>query len=399
MAARRPAEANSGPRRIFGTGTPRGDGLGKEDMTRRGFLVQIGRWLTVAAAYTMTCGHPPLPGIGRVSADEGGRSYVPLDGRNLRELVARGAHRCGGRFVNPFSTGRHGGLRRLLQWKLFSENRFRRFYAEEPTARVRPDWETVRSSRGLSVTFIKHSCVLIKEGDQVALVDPVFGKIMPFIKDFSPLGFEIREMPRPNLVLVTHGHYDHLDIDSLKSLGSGRQAVSPLGYRDLLCGNGFRRQAQLDWFEEFRWQDWRVTLLPCNHWTMRNPFAGPNTALWGSFLVRTPGGAVLFIAGDTAYFDGFEQIGAESDIDLAVFNLGAYEPRWFMAGSHMNPAETVQAFRELGARRLMIVHWGTFRLGDEPVHFPPLDLRRELQRQGLLDRLVDLSHGQTVDLS
>ena len=368
-------------------------------MTRRGFLVQIGHWLTVAAAYAMTCGHPLLPGVGRVSADEGGRPYVPLDGRNLRELVARGARRRGGRFVNPFSTGRHGGWRRLLQWKLFSENRFRRFYAEEPTVRVRPDWETVRSSRGLTVTFIKHSCVLIKEGDQVALLDPVFGKIMPFIKDFSPLGFELREMPRPNLVLITHGHYDHLDIDSLKSLGGGRQAVSPLGYRDLLCGKGFRRHAQLDWFEEFRWQGWRVTLLPCNHWTMRNPFAGPNTALWGSFLVRTPGGAVIFIAGDTAYFDGFEQIGAESDIDLAVFNLGAYEPRWFMAGSHMNPAETVQAFRELGARRLMIVHWGTFRLGDEPVHFPPLDLRRELQQQGLLDRLVDLSHGQTVDLS
>lgn len=373
--------------------------LENDDMTRRGFMGTVGRWLTVAAACSMTAGHPLLPGAGRVSADEGGRPYVPLDGRDLRELVARGAHRRRDRFVNPFSTGRHGGLRRLLQWKLFSGNRFRRFYAQEPTVRVRPDWEAVRSSRGLTVTFIKHSCVLIKEGDQVVLVDPVFGRIMPFIKDFSPLGFEPEQMPSPHLVLITHGHYDHLDVDSLRALGNGLQAVSPLGYGGLLSANGFHRHTQLDWFGEFAWKNWRITLLPCNHWTMRNPFTGPNTALWGSFLVRTPGGAAIFIAGDTAYFDGYEQLGREGEIDLAVFNLGAYEPRWFMAGSHMNPAETVQAFLELGARRLMIVHWGTFRLGDEPVHFPPLDLRRELRRQGLLDRLVDLSHGQTVQLS
>jgi L-ascorbate metabolism protein UlaG (beta-lactamase superfamily) len=104
----------------------------------------------------------------------------------------------------------------------------------------------------------------------------------------------------------------------------------------------------------------------------------------------------VYISGDTAYFDGFNQIGEEFDIDLAVFNVGAYEPRWFMAQSHLNPAETVQAFRELNARRLMIMHWGTFQLGDEPVHFPPRHMRDEMQRAGLLDRLVEWRHGDTV---
>ena len=129
---------------------------------------------------------------------------------------------------------------------------------------------------------------------------------------------------------------------------------------------------------------------------MRNPISGPNRSLWGSYLIRTASGYTIYISGDTAYFDGFAQLGKEYDIDLAVFNVGAYEPRWFMAQSHINPRETVQAFKELNARKLLVVHWGTFRLGNEPVHFPPRQVKEELEKEGLLDRLVDLKHGQTL---
>jgi L-ascorbate metabolism protein UlaG (beta-lactamase superfamily) len=131
---------------------------------------------------------------------------------------------------------------------------------------------------------------------------------------------------------------------------------------------------------------------------MRNPIAGPNHSLWGSYLIHTASGYTIYLSGDTAYFDGFDQLGKEFDIDLAVFNLGAYEPRWFMAPSHINPAETVKAFKALKAGQLMIVHWGTFRLGDEPVHFPSIQIKQELEKEGLLDRLVDLKHGQTLFL-
>jgi L-ascorbate metabolism protein UlaG (beta-lactamase superfamily) len=154
----------------------------------------------------------------------------------------------------------------------------------------------------------------------------------------------------------------------------------------------------LDWFDTFRAGDREIIFLPCNHWTMRSPLVGPNRALWGSYLIRTAAGPTIFVSGDTAYFDGFAELGRRFDIDLAIFNLGAYEPRWFMAPSHINPRETVQAFRELNANRLMVVHWGTFRLGDEPVHFPPGDIRKELQRQDLLDRWVDIRHGQTYQV-
>ena len=129
---------------------------------------------------------------------------------------------------------------------------------------------------------------------------------------------------------------------------------------------------------------------------MRNPLTGPNRSLWGSFLIKTSTGPTIFISGDTAYFNGFREIGGAYNIDLAIFNLGAYEPRWFMASSHINPAETVQAFRELDARHLMVVHWGTFRLGDEPVHLPPAHIRKEMDGAGLGHRLMDLTHGQTL---
>jgi L-ascorbate metabolism protein UlaG (beta-lactamase superfamily) len=128
---------------------------------------------------------------------------------------------------------------------------------------------------------------------------------------------------------------------------------------------------------------------------MRSPLAGPNRSLWGSYLIRTAGGPVIYVAGDSAYFDGFEQLGAEYDIDLAIFNMAAYAPRWFMAASHMDPHETVRAFTEIGARKLMIAHWGTFRLGDEPVHLPPRDLHAALAQKGLLPHQVELGLGRT----
>jgi L-ascorbate metabolism protein UlaG (beta-lactamase superfamily) len=153
---------------------------------------------------------------------------------------------------------------------------------------------------------------------------------------------------------------------------------------------------QLDWYERHFANGREIVFLPCNHWTMRNPFVGPNTGLWGSYLIRTRSGANIYISGDTGYFDGFEQLGEEFDIDLAIFNLGAYEPRWFMAPSHMNPDETVMAFGDLKAHHISIVHWGTFRLGDEPVHFPPQDIRKALGPVAMKESFLELKHGKTV---
>lgn len=321
---------------------------------------------------------------------------IGRQGISLREMAAKKIHHGDGRFVNPFSRASHGRILRVISWKLFHENRFKSHYDKEPTIPLLVDWKPVKTADGLSITFLKHSTVMIKDRDRYILVDPVFFDLFWFIKDFTPLAFDLNEMPRPHHTLITHGHYDHLDKTSLISMGKNTHVISPLGYSKILGELGMQKKTELDWFHVFKEGEMEITLLPCNHWSMRNPFTGPNRSLWGSYLIKTASGPTIFISGDTAYFDGFREIGKEYSVDLAIFNLGAYEPRWFMTHSHMNPDETVRAFRELGARHLMIVHWGTFRLGDEPVHFPPLDIRRELANEGLLDHLLHLDHGQTL---
>jgi N-acyl-phosphatidylethanolamine-hydrolysing phospholipase D len=363
-------------------------------MSRRNFLKQLInglKSLAILQALPYGCA------LAATASDTGERlHYTPLNGMTLRQMAGQKLHHGeNGRFLNPLGEMRRRRMTQVLYWKLFHRNKFRDHLSEQTVTPVAVDWSAVSAHKGLSVTFVKHASVMIKDDDRYLLVDPVFSEIFWFIKDFTPLDFDLSEMPQPDHILITHGHYDHLDIPSLGRFDPNTHVVSPLGYNAIFDDLGMKNRTQLDWYDTYRDGTRELTLLPCNHWTMRNPFRGPNHSLWGSYLFRTASGRSIYIAGDSAYFDGFREIGREFDIDLAIINLGAYEPRWFMAPSHMNPAETVAAFQQLNAKKLMIVHWGTFRLGDEPVHFPPMDLKPELAKAGLLDRWVDIRHGET----
>lgn len=321
-------------------------------------------------------------------------------GSVYRQLRYRKLHFSGNGngFIDPFVLETRPGLAQFLFWKLTNHNQLRNLYVQEKVVPVHVDWPQIYHHWGLSITFLKHAALLIKDQGRHLLVDPVFGGLFPFIRDFTPFDFELERIPEPDHILITHGHYDHLDTKTLSRFKSDTHIIAPLGYHRIFNKLNLFNQTHLDWFDTYESGNLQITLLPCHHWTMRNPLAGPNTGLWGSYLIRTATGPCIYLSGDTAYYEGFKEIGKAHDIDLAVFNLSAYEPRWFMAESHMNPEETVRAFEELNAKKFMIVHWGTFRLGDEPVFLPPIELNAVLERNGLKDRWIDIPHGGTIDI-
>jgi L-ascorbate metabolism protein UlaG (beta-lactamase superfamily) len=189
-----------------------------------------------------------------------------------------------------------------------------------------------------------------------------------------------------DLVLLSHDHYDHCDVPTLRRLARRDDplVVAPLGHRSLLLRAGFRRVVELDW-----WQGHScgpgldATLVPARHWCRRAPF-GTNRRLWGGFMLRI-GGRLVYFAGDSGYQEGlFNGIGGRCGApDLAMIPIGAYEPRWFMASAHMNPAEAVRVHSEVGARRSVAMHWGTFQLTDEGRTDPVRALAEARDKAGL----------------
>jgi N-acyl-phosphatidylethanolamine-hydrolysing phospholipase D len=312
----------------------------------------------------------------------------------LRKIATEGLHISKGRFINPLLMDKERTFLDILRWKLASRNAYRDLYRYERVRPVRIDFKAIEVKGWLSVTFIKHASILIIDGEASILVDPVFFSL-PGVRNFTPLAFRNCELPVPDYVLITHNHFDHLSLRTLSLFREKSRLITPLGYDELIKGYR-KRHEELDWFGSYNDGKREIISIPSNHWCFRTPFHGHNTSLWCSYIVRTSKGQNIFIAGDTAYHDYFSDIGKELKIDLAVFNLGAYEPEWFMKPAHINPSDTVKAFQELGAGRLMIVHWGSFRLGDDPVWLPPVDIALDMKRAGLSEKLVHLEHGETL---
>jgi L-ascorbate metabolism protein UlaG (beta-lactamase superfamily) len=191
------------------------------------------------------------------------------------------------------------------------------------------------------------------------------------------------DLPPISLVLLSHNHYDHCDLETLRRLEQRFHpaAVTPPGNGELLRSAGFRRVEELDWWQSAK-TPLRVTVTPAQHFSARGPF-DRNRALWGGFFIEAAGRRI-FHAGDSGYGPHFREIGARlGPIDLALIPIGAYEPRWFMTDIHMNPAEAVQAHLDLGARQSVAMHFGTFQLTPEGIDQPVRDLRVALQDRGV----------------
>jgi L-ascorbate metabolism protein UlaG (beta-lactamase superfamily) len=247
--------------------------------------------------------------------------------------------------------------------------------------------------QGIRLTWLGHASWLVQLAGISLLIDPVLGeRISGFIRRNVPPGLRTEELPRIDACLVTHNHYDHLDLPTLKQVGAPVWAGQ--GTAPLLNAAGLEAH-ELGWWEAAAVGPARLHFVPSQHWSRRGLF-DINEMLWGGFVVETDGIRV-YHSGDTAYFKGFADIGHRfPGLAAAMLPIGAYDPPWFMESQHMNPEQAVQAVLDLGAQDFLAMHWGTFKLTDEPLDEPPQRLGAEWSRLRLApSRLHILPVGAT----
>ena len=247
-----------------------------------------------------------------------------------------------------------------------------------------------------TVTWVGHASMVVQLDGRTILCDPVWsGHISRVVPRLTAPGLELADVPPPDAVLISHNHYDHLDLPTLRRLGRAVPLYVPAGLRPFFMRRGFENVTELGWWESRMLDQVRLTFVPAQHWSQRFPW-DTNMSWWGGWVME--GTRHIYFAGDTAFFSGFAQIAQRfPGIDLALLPIGAYAPPWMMQAVHMNPEEAGAAFQVLGAERMLPIHYGTFRLADEPVGEPIARLQA-WWRSGALanERLYVPAIGQTI---
>jgi L-ascorbate metabolism protein UlaG (beta-lactamase superfamily) len=229
-------------------------------------------------------------------------------------------------------------------------------------------------------------------------VDPVLGDRMGPAGVMSrnvPPALRPEELPHIDASLVSHDHWDHMDVPTLRAVGA--PVLAGLG-TDAPFAKEKLQHVPLRWWQTVKVRDISITFVPSQHFSGRG-LGGRNRTLWGGFVIQGPS-ATLYHSGDTGYFSGFKEIGRRFPaIDVAMLPIGAYDPRWFMAPVHVDPEEALQAFVDLGARTFVAMHWGTFKQADEPLDEPPVRLEAERARRAIPEERVRvLAIGETLEV-
>ncbi len=258
------------------------------------------------------------------------------------------------------------------------------------------------ASDHIAATFIGHSTFLVQLGGLCVLTDPIWSQRCSPVWFAGPRrvrrpGQKLNRLPGVDLLLVTHNHYDHMDLRTLRRV---RRRWAPptatgLGNARHLAKAGIRSAVELDWWQTTELAGARVTYVPAQHFSSRT-LRDRNRSLWGGFVVEA-GGAVVYFAGDSGYCPHFAEIARRFPrIDLALLPIGAYEPRWFMRQQHVNPEEAVRAHLDLRPRRSLGMHFGTFQLTDEAIDAPLHALREAREEAGVAKAEFDvLGFGET----
>lgn len=263
-------------------------------------------------------------------------------------------------------------------------------WPEQKSPEVPSELPPQPQSNTMAVTFVNHATFVIQNSDLVILTDPVWAeRVSPFSwagpKRAVPPGIDFEKLRKVDVVIISHNHYDHMDIESLKRLKEKFDPlfVIPLGDSKHLQKEGISKFKELDWWEEAQIPGATITLTPAQHFSSRSLF-DRNKSLWGSYWVEFKNHKVYF-GGDTGYSAWFKEIHKRfGSPDLALLPIGAYEPRWFMKPVHMNPEEAVLAHIDLNSKQSIGMHFGTFKLTTEAIDQPAKDLA-----QSLRDKAID----------
>jgi L-ascorbate metabolism protein UlaG (beta-lactamase superfamily) len=241
----------------------------------------------------------------------------------------------------------------------------------------------------VALTWIGHASFLVQFSDLNVLIDPNFANWLFLLKRIKRAGLQQKDLPPIDLVLLTHAHYDHFHRRTLRRLAAPKIGVMPWGMGELARGLGFERVIELQTWDSFSHDDWKVTLTPSRHWGARRLHDLHRG--YGGFVLEHQGRTV-YHAGDSAYFEGFKEIGRRLEPEIALLPIGAYYPDTFR-NVHMGPDEAMQVFRDLKSKWFVPMHYGTFRLAFEDMDEPPRWLREIAHRERLTQHVKILEEG------
>lgn len=319
------------------------------------------------------------------------------DREHAPAAAARPAHHTAEGFRNRDGSTIDKSQWEVWRWQLSRQDPPR---PQPPLPVVAPDLQAPEPN----ITWIGHSTVLARLGGLAVLTDPQFSERASPVSWAGPkrvgaLPLTPAQLPHIDVVLVSHNHYDHLDLPSLKALaaqpGGAPLFVVPEGVQALLASEGIGPVQPLAWWQSQTVGGAELSAVPAQHWSARGLFDRHQTH-WCGFVLRK-GGHSVFYSGDTGYSADFKAIAQRfGPPDLALLPVGAYEPRDFMRAQHINPAEAVQIHRELGARHSLGVHWGTFALADDTPEQNQAELAAALAEQQVSPSTFRLlTHGAT----
>lgn len=325
-------------------------------------------------------------------------------------------------------------FQQLNRWR--KERRLKRKDLTYVVPHAEPELKWLNSNREeTAVTWIGHSTFLIQHSGLNIVTDPVWAGTMGFAKRLAAPGIAIEGLPDIDIVLLSHAHYDHLHIASLRQLPGEPLLLVPAGLSRMLKRKGFKRVQELAWWEETVIGSARFTFVPAQHWTRRTLW-DTNSSHWGGWIVQggklsdeldsarhvaagredgqatdasethhasecaVPAIPTVYFAGDSGYFRGFREIGERfPNIDCVLMPIGAYEPEWFMGAQHVTPEEAIRAYLDVGGRQFVPMHYGAFRLADDTPREALDRLEAEWRRLELDPaELKLLMHGETLRL-